>query len=153
MKTVEIDKLENGHTVFTGDRVAVVSPAIGGFRVWGYETVSNYMEGESHNCSNAVPYLTALALAEGYSSDAFDLCAHCCEPVSWVEDGNNSAWVHLTPAPECFLSRNWEGVGVEVPKLCEACAMLEDDRDMTAEQARTANLCGDCQAYFGIGGN
>jgi hypothetical protein len=37
---------------------------------------------------------------------------------------------------------------------CDACTMLrEDDEDMTAEQARTANLCGDCQAYFGLGGN
>jgi NMD protein affecting ribosome stability and mRNA decay len=34
--------------------------------------------------------------------------------------------------------------------------MLADDRDMTEEQARTAylngvELCGDCQAYFGLG--
>jgi len=34
---------------------------------------------------------------------------------------------------------------------CEACAMLADDRDMTAEEAKTATLCGDCQAFFGIG--
>jgi shikimate kinase len=27
----------------------------------------------------------------------------------------------------------------------------EEDEDMTAEQAKTATLCGDCEAYFGIG--
>jgi hypothetical protein len=40
---------------------------------------------------------------------------------------------------------------------CEACRMVrEEDEDMTEEQARTAylngvELCGDCQAYFGLG--
>jgi hypothetical protein len=40
--------------------------------------------------------------------------------------------------------REWAEVG------CQACALLPD-RDMTAEEAKTATLCGDCEAYFGIG--
>jgi hypothetical protein len=40
--------------------------------------------------------------------------------------------------------REWAEIG------CEACALLPDG-DMTEEQAKTATLCGDCEAYFGIG--
>jgi hypothetical protein len=109
MKTALMEQLENGMVVFTDERVAVVSPAIGGFTVWGYETVRDYTTGENNCSSMTVPHLTALALAEGYASGAFDLCGHCCEPVAWVADGDNSAWVHLTPAPECFYSGIWEG--------------------------------------------
>lgn len=37
---------------------------------------------------------------------------------------------------------------------CEACAMLEhEDRELTAaELASAQNLCGDCEAFFGLGG-
>jgi hypothetical protein len=110
MKAVTAEQLDSGMVIYTGERVAVISPAIGGFRVWGYETSADYMAGESHGSSMTVPHLTAVALAEGYASGAFDLCGHCCEPVAWVERGNDSAWVHLTPAPSCFLAHNWEGV-------------------------------------------
>lgn len=106
---VTAEQLDGGMSIYTGERVAVVSPAIGGFRVWGYETSADYMAGDSHGSSMTVPHLTAVALAEGYASGAFDLCNHCCEPVAWVERGNDSAWVHLTPAPECFYSEIWEG--------------------------------------------
>jgi hypothetical protein len=34
---------------------------------------------------------------------------------------------------------------------CEACALIAEDSDMTAEEAKTATLCGDCEAYFGLG--
>jgi hypothetical protein len=42
--------------------------------------------------------------------------------------------------------REWAEVG------CEACALMPDG-DLTEEQAKTATLCGDCEAYFGLGGN
>jgi hypothetical protein len=109
MKTVTAEQLDGGIAIYTGERVAVISPAIGGFRVWGYETSADYMAGDSHGSSMTVPHLTAVALAEGYASGVFDLCNHCCEPVAWVADGDNSAWVHLTPAPECFYSEIWGG--------------------------------------------
>jgi hypothetical protein len=37
---------------------------------------------------------------------------------------------------------------------CEACAMLEiEDREMTDAEIEAATcLCGDCEAFFGLGG-
>lgn len=42
----------------------------------------------------------------------------------------------------------------EYTPACEACSMLEDeDREMTdAEIECATNLCGDCEAFFGLGG-
>jgi hypothetical protein len=35
---------------------------------------------------------------------------------------------------------------------CEACRLIrEEDSDLSFEEARTANLCGDCEAYYGLG--
>ena len=34
---------------------------------------------------------------------------------------------------------------------CEACALLDEDKAMPYSEARDAELCGDCEAFFGLG--
>jgi hypothetical protein len=63
-------------------------------------------------------------------------------------------WMNATPRRSSRLYRFTVGeffrtLSNHTP--CDACDLIAEDSDMTAEEAKTATLCGDCEAFYGFG--
>ena len=112
---------------------------VGTCETCGAESVSTWWCGTSDECRKC--FIRSLEYWEergGFSSEGIFDSLRCCR----------------LPRESSRLYRSVMGAYFTALKEgnCEACAMLAEGLDMTAEEARTANLCGDCEAYFGLGG-